>query len=365
MQRSVLLLLALVLVAPSLAAQRARVDAAALAAEGWAAIEARRFGDALDAFTAAAAARQGDAATYAGAGVAAFMLGQNADAQHWLERALKIAPQFTDASLLLGQLHYRAGRVSEAIAVYEAALTHEPGHPEIEQRLAQWRSDARLRGTSYRSPGAHFSVLFQGTADELIARRAVEILEAAYWRVGGEFRIYPEQPITVVLSTQQQFRDITRSPEWAAGAYDGTIRVPVRGALEHDADLERVLAHEFVHALVSTIGGRNVPVWLDEGLASMFEPRSAAAEDAALLRHAGDRPPLKLLERSFSRLSGGQAQYAYAQSTVAVRRLVQLRGMHAVVALLQDLGRGITFDAAFHQRIAVRYDDFAAAVARE
>jgi tetratricopeptide (TPR) repeat protein len=193
-------------------AQRLQPSPAALAAAGWAAIEERRFGDALEAFSAAAGPGKGDPALCTGAGFAAFMLGQDADAQMWLEQALKLDPRNTDASLLLGELHHRAGRVAEAVATYEVALKHAPAEPDLTKKLEQWRKDATVRAGSYESRGAHFSVLFQGPADETIARRAVEMLEAAYWRVGAALTTYPSRTVTVVLYTDEQFRDITLSP---------------------------------------------------------------------------------------------------------------------------------------------------------
>ena len=110
----------------------------------------------------------------------------------------------------------------------------------------------------------------------------IDVLEAAYWRVGTALLTFPERIITVVLYTEQQFRDITRSPGWAAAAYDGRIRVPVRGALMNPEELDRVLTHEFTHALVQSLAPRGVPTWLNEGLAVMFEPNGPAWADAQL-----------------------------------------------------------------------------------
>ena len=344
-------------------AQGLQRSPAALAAAGWTAIEERRFDDALEAFTAAAGPGKSDPSLCTGAGFAAFMLGQDAEARSWLERALKLAPQNTDASLLLGELHHRAGRVGEAIATYEAALKHAPSEPVLHDRLGQWRKDASVRAGSYESRGAHFSVLFQGPADETIARRAVEMLEETYWRVGGALATYPTRTITVVLYTEEQFRDITLSPAWAAGAYDGTIRIPTRGALDEPEELERILAHEFVHAVVATIGGREVPTWLNEGLASMLESGAGAEEPAAL---AGpERISLSQLERGFGRLTAEQAQRAYARSLFAVQKAVQLRGTAAIVSLLEDLRRGVPFPTAFYQRLSMRYEDFQLMVERQ
>ena len=343
-------------------AQALQRSPAALAAAGWTAIEERRFGDALEAFTAAAGPGKSDPGLCTGAGFAAFMLGQDAEALAWLERALTLAPRNTDASLLLGELHHRAGRVAEAVATYEAALQHAPAEPVLKEKLEKWRKDATVRAGAYESRGAHFSVLFQGPADETIARRAVEMLEEAYWRVGAALSTYPTRTVTVVLYTDEQFRDITLSPAWAAGSYDGTIRVPTRGAIDQPAELERILAHEFVHAVVATIGGPHVPAWLNEGLASMLEP-DAGRDEPTL---AGtSQIPLSQLERGFARLTAEEAGRAYAQSALAVQKAVQLRGTPAIVALLDDLRRGVPFASAFYQRLSMRYEDFQVMVERQ
>jgi len=234
----------------------------------------------------------------------------------------------------------------------------------LELRLTDWRKEAQLQGRFYESRGAHFVVLFEGPADEALARRIVERLEQAYWRIGGVLTAYPSKPIAVVLYTTEQFRDITRLPAWTAAAYDGRIRVPIKGALADMDQLDRVLSHEFVHAVVATLGGRNVPVWFNEGLAVALEG-SDEGHDDALLGRVRTRPALQELHGSFLGLSGDGARVAYAMSAHAVRRMIALRGPYAAVGLLQDLGRGAEFAGAFQQHFAMRYDDFQAMVARD
>ena len=95
------------------------------------------------------------------------------------------------------------------------------------------------------------------------------------------------------------------------------IRVPMRGALDNPKELDRVLAHEFVHALVSTLAPRNVPTWLNEGLATALEADSLDwARDR--VAHASAPVSLNALRSSFGRLTGAQAQVAYATSALAV-----------------------------------------------
>ena len=105
---------------------RAAQDPIALAAHGHGSLENQRFGDALEAFTKAAALQPGDASLCFGAGVAAFMLGQNDVAQTRFECALALNPKYLPAAVWLGDLHYRAGRLHEAIAIYETARQRSP-----------------------------------------------------------------------------------------------------------------------------------------------------------------------------------------------------------------------------------------------
>lgn len=344
-------------------------EATTLATAGSAALDERRFGDALEAFTRAAAILPGDSSLCAGAGLAAFMLGQTDAARGWFERALQLDPRYLVASEWLGELHYRAGRGHEAIAVYEAALRNRSsgrsrGASRLEAKLAEWRKETALHDGFHASRGAHFTVLFEGPADQALAQVVVDRLEAAYWRIGAALSTYPREPVTVVLYTDERFRDIPQLPAWTAAAYDGRIRVPIRGALEDVEALDRVLGHEFVHAVVATLAGRNVPVWLNEGLATALEPEGAESAEQ-LLAQTEARPRLQHLHGSFLKFDDDEAGVAYAMSTRAVRRLIDRTGTSAIVTLLRDLGRGDNFAGAFHRRVAMRYDEFQASVARQ
>lgn len=359
---AVFALAVLVCTAPVLAqgipATRAQVDAQ----KGWEAIRDGRNQDAADAFALARDGEPRDPSTHFGEGVAAYLLGQPTVAQHALERALELAPGLTDASLLLAKVLYRASDITGAIRVYEAALQYAPDDETLRTRLDELHQESAVHGSFLESHGAHFTILFEGAADPELTSRVSDILEAAYWRVSTALAVYPERPITVVLYTQEQFRDITQSPQWAAAAYDGRIRLPVGGAESNPGELERVIVHEFTHALVQTLAPRGVPMWLHEGLAVMFEPNGEAWIDEQLSR-TPSRLPLERLAGSFGDLSGDGARLAYAQSAGIVRALFESGGPLAVGAILQDIARGDTFGVAFEQRMFMSYDTFLAGLA--
>ena len=107
-----------------------------------------------------------------------------------------------------------------------------------------------------------------------------------------------------------------------------------------------------------------MPAWISEGLATVLEPAGSRDAEARLAR-SDVRPALSKLHRGFIGFSRRDAEIAYASAARAVRRLIEQRGAPAVVALLEDLARGVPFASAFHQRIEMRYEDFAALVAHE
>lgn len=292
------------------------------------------------------------------------MLGQNADAERWIERAIAIAPGVPQAYLILAESRYRSGNLAGAIEAVESGTRIAPNDADLEERLERWRNESRTQERFFQSQSAHFSVLFEGAADESFARRATEILEAAYWRVGSALSTYPTRTIEVVLYTAQQFRDITRSPEWAGAISDGRIKLPIQGAAGRTAELERILSHEFVHATVATIAGPTVPPWLNEGLATALEPNGIEWAHRQLEKDAA-RLPFARLGRSFAGLSSVEAGAAYAQSAVAVKKLMELRSPSAVMNLLQAIGRGVPFETAFQQSVFMPYQDFSSLMSQQ
>jgi len=228
--------------------------------------------------------------------------------------------------------------------------------------LAEPGAAAAQHGDRLRlAVGNHFTVSFEGPQEEELAARALESLDKAYWRIGETLNIFPATPVAVVLYTTEEFRDITRAPAWAAGAYDGTIRVPMRGALAHAPELDRVMAHEFTHALIRTLAPRGVPMWLNEGLAAAFERESIDwARDR--VAQAGALVPLARLQKSFGQFEAQEAELAYSTSAIAVRQLLDQAGGIAVSNLLRDLGNRQSFEIAFAHRIQRSFADFAAAL---
>lgn len=356
---------ALVLVAAFAASGFAQTSpkAAMLEQTAWAALDARRVQEAADAFAQAIALDPKNPRLRLGAGMAAFLQRRDTDAKQALEYALQLDPQFSRARAQLAHVVRRMGDLVGAIREYERVVSELPEDQGARDTLERWKRELELHDRMRQEVGDHFVVSFEGPEDSALGAQAVEALERAYWRVCDLLGVFPTHPIQVILYSNEQFRDITRSPPWAAGVYDGRIRVPVRGAKANMKELERVLGHEFVHALVRSLSERAVPAWLNEGLATALEDDGIEWAQKQMAK-TKDVPTLEVLQTSFGRLAGAQAQAAYATSALAAERLLDEHGGTAVANLLRDIGDGIEFAKAFEHRMQRSLADFAATLAK-
>lgn len=199
---------------------------------------------------------------------------------------------------------------------------------------------------------AHFTIGFAGGERE--SQQAADLvaqgLESAYFHDGSKLDLYPSERIPVVLYSSEDFHDVTQTPGWTAGVYDGRIKLPVGGLAETDRDmLERTLRHEYAHVLVHRLARGRCPVWLNEGVAIWSEEaRDGDRADWALQSIAGQRLfRLADLAGPFTRLPAERVPVAYAQSYLAVRALVDRHGAQRLRALLEQIGAGASFESAY------------------
>jgi tetratricopeptide (TPR) repeat protein len=358
-----LVLVALLTVGPatSLCAQPAMSEAVE---KGFQALQNGDTDTAASIFGEALTRRPKDPLVLFGAGVVAKVQGQDEHAIALLKQALQIEPRLAAAALILGEILYRQGDVDLAIGLYERAI-HDAPAPMVEamrQRLDAWREEASMPQNHDAIKNDRFTIGFDGPVQQKLAARASTVLDAAFWRIGKTLGAYPSASINVVLYSARQFHDITGAPEWAAGGFDGQIRMPVGGAAQNLAEFDRVLTHELTHAMLKSVAPRNLPAWLNEGLAMYAEGHDSALSERRLAR-ARLFVPLAVLQTSFSRLNAAQAAVAYEESAFAARALLDRIGPSGLGELLQDLGNGQTIEQAI-ERFGVTFVVFESDLAR-
>jgi tetratricopeptide (TPR) repeat protein len=308
---------------------------------GWKALAEGNSRRAAALFEEALGLRPDEPVLLAGAGAAAHAEGKDREGIARLRRALELNPRLTGASVILGRILFDGGDAEAAIKTYEAALKHAPGDRVLTDTLVNWRRETEVHRGFEERRYDRFRVMYEGRADESLAGAATSILNTAFYRIGEKLGGYPSEPIVTVLYTEQQFRDITRAPDWAGGRYDGRIRIPAAGAGRDPALFEEVLVHELTHAVIAGIARRGVPTWLNEGLAQYFDGSDPQAARARMKR-LGAYVPLARLESGFNRFSAAEAQVAYDESLLAVGVMADRAGF-GWSRLLARLGAGERF----------------------
>jgi tetratricopeptide (TPR) repeat protein len=314
-----------------------------VAPEAWAALERHDADRAASLFRQELQQRPRDPVLHFGAASAAYALGQTGSALSSLKKAVELDPEFAEALAMLGQVAYERGDGGLAIRSVEKAAALRPRDGRLAELLKRWRHESSVHNSYLEKPAGHFRILYEGSAQQNIGDHVARVLESGYTNIGRTLNSYPSETLTVILYTNREFQDITRSPSWAAGGYDGRIRVAVGGALQ-PGELDRVVTHELVHAIVASAAPRRVPAWLNEGLATYLES-NARAWVPDVIHKASAIVPLDDLANGFSGLDEQGALVAYAESAVAAEILCAKLGPN-IGAFLQMVGNGRSVDEA-------------------
>lgn len=326
----------LVLSVPPAAAQ----SAAELSTAGWHSIDANP-GEASVLFSKALTLQPRDAGLHLGVGAAAYQMGRTADATRALQKALDLDPTLVVASKLLGEIAYKEGDLPLAIRTYERALVHAPESGELAGRLERLEGEmARL--DSAGSGVERLTITISNSTDAGLAMRASSVLDSTYWKVAKLIGAFPAEPIAVVLNAAGPFRDTVGTPGWSGREFRGEMRIPTAGASGDLEAFDRVLAHELVHAMVSSMAPIGVPAWFQEGLAQYVEPADADQAERRLAA-AGQIPWARMVEG----LPGAAAddRLAYDASLLTVQALLTRIGRRAT-AVLDELADGHSIDKA-------------------
>jgi tetratricopeptide (TPR) repeat protein len=315
---------------------------------GWQALREGRPDEAALLFGQGLGETPDDPALLKGLGVAAVHAGRPDEAFAPLERAAR-AEYDAEVRLLLAHLHDRRDEPAKAIvnlkAVLEREPTNEPARRLLEKVEREWRAEAGFR----RDVTPRFVVKYRETLDVEARREIVLHLEAAAGRVGRTLAYTPKQPTTVVLYEQHQFRDVTGVHAWATGLFDGKIRLPVGRVRPPAHELERLVTHEYAHAVIHELTRGRAPRWLHEGLAQVLE---GAAADPIL------RAPAGLTLAGVETLAGDadplRARAGYDIALWIARDLLDRGGIEPLRELLARLGAGETMAEAMPRVYGLR-----------
>lgn len=269
------------------------------------------------------------------------------EADPLLREALALRPDDAGALEWVGESAFQRGRIPDAIAAWERALSIQPGLA-LHERLVRARRLLSAEEGFRQSDGLHFALKYDGgEASAVLAEEILRHLDDEWSRLAGVLAHYPDGIFQVVLYSTRAFRDATLSPDAVSGLFDGQIRIPIRGLDRLTPPARRVLTHELSHAFLASASRGNAPRWLQEGFAQIQEGLSALAVRREL--------------QDGWRTGGGIAwarEFSYPVALSQVEYLVDTWSGAHLNEIARRLGRGEPIDAAMNGSLGLDTEAF-------
>ncbi len=290
--------------------------------------------------------------------------GQPGEAASMLARVPPRAKESAEAKRLVAQIARESGEPASGPKV---RVAEEPSAPGELSRATSRSYESSVDGDGRRvRQNQYFRFYYFNSKRDFGQRAEYEgtvqgALEDARVTAQRLLGVARDKPVDVILYSREEFR-LHHGPQAAravAGFYaEDAIRM--NDSAEINDHNRSVLVHEYVHAVMDELGHfnqRSLPVWMHEGLAEYIEWRSAGSEGppkpfATALQQLALQDQLpKLAELSNGPLIATRNPgLAYALAAVAVRLLVERRGMSEVIQLIEDCGKGTSFEQALERR---------------
>ncbi|MFT5284653.1 MAG: tetratricopeptide (TPR) repeat protein [Planctomycetota bacterium] len=316
-------------------------------------------------------------------GIALLEAGSYSEAIELFEKCLEERPDVSaylfnvgEALMRLSLDVYQEGERLRAIELLARAVEAQPDRDDFAKLLAGWRATDKADDKLWQYENDHFELVFDSERSDLLygAQDVLDVLETAYIEYTSTFGVDPiaagRVRIRVVLTSRSDFARATGLGEWAGGAYDGTIRLPLADLKRERTSWTRVLRHELAHVWMREMGGAHVPGWLNEGICQWIEGDRAPLRAAALAALEGH----KLF--TLSELTGSlihwddpaEVRRAYAQAFLFLEALMQTYGMNAVLAMAngcdEKIDPSVSFERATLVSLSVAFDDFVGTLPR-
>jgi tetratricopeptide (TPR) repeat protein len=279
-------------------------------------------------------------------------------AQGYAEEAVRADDKLALGHKILGLAYYKNDRLQSAVDEFKKAKELDPSDPEIDYYLNATSREAKAEADFRSDASTHFNMRYEGDkASPRVREQILTVLERHFDDLVSSMGLLPRDPIVVVLYTNQTYFDVTQAPAWTAALNDGKLRIPVEGLTGVTIEMSRVLKHELAHSFIRQATQGRCPVWLNEGLAQMLEPRSAASyrTQLAKLFSSGRQVPLQSLEGSFIGYNSNQAAIAYIESLAYVEYIRDSYGINRLSDILRSLSEGQSPEEALKSAL---HDDY-------
>ncbi|HTL48623.1 MAG TPA: tetratricopeptide repeat protein [Verrucomicrobiae bacterium] len=273
------------------------------------------------------------------------------------EDSLKYDPNNALAYELMGDIHYFQQKLPEAKKEYQKAFELQP-RDTLKKKLEKLRDETLVEKDMSSYNERHFIIKYHGEEDAYDGFQVRELLRTTYEDLSKDFGYYFKHKVVVLMYDEDEFKNLTKLPHWAAGVYDGKIRMPAYKKGFSPKELKALTAHEMTHAFVADISQSRAPAWINEGLAE-FEEDKVQKNPLLMFKsaaHGGKLIPMDQLLSHGGALSLQDPvaiNLFYEQSFQVVSYLINRYGMFRVKQVLEEMAKGKNSDEALREVLRI------------
>jgi len=242
---------------------------------------------------------------------------------------------------------YAQAQFDPALGFLARAEELLPERAVLPRLHARWQQEAELELNHWSQGSDLIELSFDVTRPDLLAASDVVLqhLERSYGDLALWFGMDPIRDLgsprfRVVLYDDAQFEALTGLGDWAAGVFDGVIRIAVGSDLSDKAHWRQTTSHELVHAFNYALAGSRVPGWLNEGLAQLLETEHPDLERARRQLGARRFPLAELRDSLATWTDSAEIARAYAQSLLLVAQIRHEQGAEVLRQMLLECKAG-------------------------
>lgn len=288
-------------------------------------------------------------------------------------RALAMDDAFTPARIQLAQDLLRLGQVDEGWEL--VARAHKEDGYDVEAFNLVTLHDHLGEYTAVEDE--HFIIRMAKSEAPVYGQRALALLNRARVRLTEKYGIELPQKTTVEIYAEPGDFAVRTFGVPGVGGFLGVCFgsvITVNSPASSSANWEAVLWHEFTHVVTLTMTNNRMPRWLSEGI-SVYEETQANPAWAQLMSLnyrdliiEGKMKPVSNMSAAFLTADDSrEVGFAYFQSSLIVKFLVEKYGFDKLKELLRTLADGTHINDALRRQLAPldQLDDAFALYARD
>lgn len=271
-----------------------------------------------------------------------------------LKHSLAFLPEHVPSLILLGQIYYQEQKMNEAEEIWARALKYDPNNAELKDMLNRLKKEKKIESGLAQTEAFNFDIRFDKEAVDSDIYDIRDYLKQTFKDVGRDFNFFPENTVTVILYTEDDFQKLRQTPEWISGIYDGKIRIPYRNGKISEEELQCLIQHEYTHAIIYMLTAGNCPLWFNEGIAK-YEESKIRKPNLAYLQNALKKKsliPLNNLDPSFKMSNNPEKMaLAYLEAYTFVDFIMEYWNLYTLRQILEYLKKGYSLDKAFIETV--------------